>query len=245
MIDLHCHLLPAIDDGPEGLDEALRLARLAVANGITKSIMTPHIHPGRYQNARDNIAEATESFRDALAEHEIPLEVGYAAEVRIGPEILKMVADEAIPFLGEHEGYQVMLLELPHEGVPVGSENLIDWLLKRNIRPMIAHPERNKDVMRDLAKIHPFVERGCLLQLTAMSVANRFGDHARERAVEMLERDWVHVIATDAHNIAHRPPDLAAGRDAATRIVGEEKARALVEDNPRRLVESGEKLQNG
>ena len=236
MLDLHCHFLPAIDDGPTILDESLLLARMAVENGIKLSVMTPHIHPGRYQNQKQNIVQAVDDFRLALKESNITLDLRAAAEVRIGPEILTMVQQEDIPFLGELDGYKIMLLEFPHEMIPVGSENLVDWLLKRNILPMIAHPERNKDVMRDLSKITPFVARGCLLQITAASIANRFGDHAYHRAKEMLEQDWVHIIATDAHNRQHRPPDLAAGRDAAARIVGMEQANKLVEDNPREIV---------
>ena len=236
MLDLHSHFLPNIDDGPTTLDESLMLARMAVANGIKLSVMTPHIHPGRYLNQKKNIEQAVGDFRQVLEKHNIPLELRAAAEVRIGPEILTMVQQESIPFLGELDGYKIMLLEFPHDMIPVGSENLVDWLLKRKIRPMIAHPERNKDVMRDLSKIMPYVTRGCLLQITAASIANHFGDKAFIRAKEMLEQDWVHIIATDAHNRQHRPPDLAVGRDAAARFVGEGQARKLVEDNPRMLL---------
>ena len=101
---------------------------------------------------------------------------------------------------------------------------------------MIAHPERNKEVMRDLSKIMPYVTRGCLLQITAASIANRFGEQAYTRAKEMLENDWVSIIATDAHNTQHRPPDLAAGRDAAAEIVGTEQASKLVTENPKNIV---------
>ena len=236
MIDLHSHFLPSIDDGPTSLNESLMLARMAVANGIELSVMTPHIHPGRYLNQKQNIEQAVDDFRLELEKNDIPLELRAAAEVRIGPEILTMVQQEAIPFLGELEGYRIMLLEFPHDMIPVGSENLVDWLLKRNIRPMIAHPERNKDVMRDLSKIVPYVIRGCLLQITAASISNQFGDMAYIRSKEMLEQDWVHIIASDAHNRQHRPPDLAAGRYAAEKIVGAEQAKMLVEDNPAEIV---------
>ena len=238
MIDCHCHFLPSIDDGPTTLEESLLLAKLAVANGIKLSVMTPHIHPGRYLNQRQNIEQAVADFRQALKENSIPLELRAAAEVRIGPEILTMVEQDAIPYLGELDGYKILLLEFPHEMIPVGSENLVDWLLKRKIRPMIAHPERNKDVMRDLNKLLPYVTRGCLLQITAASIANRFGELAHTRAKEMLENDWVSIIATDAHNTQHRPPDLAAGRDAAAEVVGIEKANKLVLDNPRNIIET-------
>ena len=237
MIDLHCHFLPNIDDGPKSLEESLDLARFALDNGITKSVMTPHIHPGRYENTRLDIQVAVQKFEVALARQGIPLNLSVGAEVRIGADTIYMVAQEEIPFLGELGGYKILLLEFPHETIPIGSLNLVQWLMAKEIRPMIAHPERNKDVMRDLSKIEPFINEGCLMQLTAASIAGNFGKQAEMVSRNMLEKDWVYAIATDAHNIDHRPPDLAAGRDAAAEIVGLEKANLFVNDHPRAILQ--------
>ena len=237
MIDLHCHFLPNIDDGPGSLEESLDLARFALDNGITKSVMTPHIHPGRYENSRLDIQVAVQKFEVALARQGIPLDLSVGAEVRIGADTIYMVAQEEIPFLGELGGYKILLLEFPHETIPIGSLNLVQWLMAKDIRPMIAHPERNKDVMRDLSKIEPFINEGCLMQLTAASIAGNFGKQAEMVSRQMLENDWVYVIATDAHNIDHRPPDLAVGRDAAAEIVGLEKANLFVGDHPRTILQ--------
>lgn len=232
MIDLHCHLLPAIDDGPDTLSEALDLARLALANGIEHSVVTPHIHPGRYENERANIESAVTDFKAALKAHNIPLKISSGGEVRISVEAISMVRHTQIPMLGHENGYDIMLLEFPHSHILPGSDKLVAHLLNQNIRPMIAHPERNKDVMRSLDKLLPFVEAGCLLQLTAGSVAGSFGKFARQRAIEMLERGWVTVLASDAHNHKYRPPDLRAGRDAAAAIIGEAAAMDLVLGRP-------------
>jgi protein-tyrosine phosphatase len=237
MIDLHCHFLPNIDDGPESLVESLDLARFALENGITKSVMTPLIHPGRYENSHLDIQLAVQKFEVALARQGIPLDLSIGAEVRIGADTIYMVAQEEVPFLGELGGYKILLLEFPHETIPVGSINLVQWLMAKDIRPMIAHPERNKDVMRDLSKIEPFINEGCLMQLTAASIAGNFGKQAEMVSRQMLENDWVYVIATDAHNIDHRPPDLAVGRDAAAEIVGLEKANLFVDDHPRTILQ--------
>jgi len=236
MIDLHCHFLPNIDDGPDTLEESLELARYAVDNGITHSVLTPHVHPGRYDNKRIDIEQAVKKLEVALGRQGIPLDLSVGAEVRIGADTIYMVAQEQIPFLGEYGGYKVLLLEFPHDTIPVGSVNLVQWLMAKQIRPMIAHPERNKDVMRDISKIIPFIEEGCLLQLTAASVAGNFGKQAHAISTQMLEKDWVFAIATDAHNLKHRPPDLAAGRDAAAEIIGMEKANTLINDNPQKIL---------
>jgi protein-tyrosine phosphatase len=235
VIDLHCHLLPGIDDGPETLEDALAMARIALANGIEEARVTPHLHVGRWDNDLPLIATAADAYRRALAEAGIALSVSFAAEVRASYDILPLIEENRVPFLGELDGYKVLLLELPHSHVPVGVEKLISWLLGRRIRPMIAHPERNKDILRDPKKILPFVREGCLLQLTADAVCGEFGEDAARRAAEFLDQGWVTVLASDAHDTVARPPRMAPGRDAAARIIGEQAARALVEDTPRRI----------
>ena len=236
MIDLHCHLLPGIDDGPATLEEALEMARIAVANGITESHVTPHLHPGRWENDRPKIAAAVETYQMALAAAGIPLQIGFAAEVRLDYEILPLIEAGRVPFLGKLDGFQVMLLEFPHSHVPVGADKFVAWLLARNIRPMIAHPERNKDLMRDPARIEPFMQAGCMLQLTADSVAGGFGDLCALRAREFLERGWVSILASDAHDTVDRPPRMAPGRNAAAKIVGEEEALRMTHGTPLRIV---------
>src|ERR1035437_3630800 len=117
MVDLHCHLLPGIDDGPETLEDAIRLARHAVASGIEKSVVTPHILPDRYDNTLPGIREAAARFRAELAERRIPLELGYAAEVRIGPEVISLADEELLPTLGSVDGHMIVLLEFAHSPV--------------------------------------------------------------------------------------------------------------------------------
>lgn len=236
MIDLHCHLLPGIDDGPESLAEALDMARIAVANGIEAAHVTPHLHPGRWDNDLSKIAAAVDAYRAALAEAGIPLALGFAAEVRLDYEILPLIEAGRVPFLGTLEGYRVMLLEFPHSHVPVGADKFVAWLLARNIRPMIAHPERNKDLMRDPDRLEPFVRAGCLLQITADAITGGFGELCALRAREFLQHGWVSVIASDAHDTTDRPPRIAPGRDAAALIVGEEEALRLTRGTPLRIV---------
>lgn len=236
MIDLHCHLLPGIDDGPADLATALRLARHAVSAGIRTAVVTPHMHSGRYENRAAGIRAAAQAFQRALDAEGIALEIAGAAEVRLDHEILSWVGADHIPYLGRWEGERLMLLEFPHSHVPVGADKLVAWLLKQGIRPMIAHPERNKDILRSIDKLLPFIRLGCLLQVTAGSVAGSFGPLARARAVDLLERGWVTVLASDAHNLEARPPELEPGRLAAALIVGEEESWNLVRHRPAAII---------
>lgn len=238
MIDLHNHLLPGIDDGAPDLEISLALARVAVQDGITHLVCTPHIHPGRYDNTLASIQKALESFVVALKISNIPLQVAAAAEVRFGLELMVGIAQGAIPLLGEWEGKKVLLLEFPHSEIPFGAERLTDWLLQRNIVPMIAHPERNKGIMRTPSKLRPFLKQGCLLQVTASSVAGHFGPAAQGIAYELLKQGAVTILATDAHNIQHRPAILTEGLVCAARIIGDIKAEALVMKNPWAIAKS-------
>ncbi len=236
MIDLHCHLLPGIDDGPETLADALAMARLAVGNGITEAHVTPHLHVGRWDNDLAGIKKAVEAYRGELAAAAIPLKLGFGAEVRLAYEVLPLIEAGRVPFLGKWDGLDVLLLEMPHGHVPVGSDKFVGWLMNRGIRPMIAHPERNKEIMRDSAKLAPFVLAGCLVQLTAGAVAGEFGDECEARAIEFLANGWVTVLASDAHDVDTRPPSMTPGLEVARSILGSEAAQALVEGNPRRIV---------
>ena len=236
MIDLHCHLLPGIDDGAKTLADALDMARAAVEDGINTAVMTPHLHPGRYENTRSSTVKPLREFRAALRKEQIALEISVAAEVRLAVEILPLLEQDEVPFLGEMDGYRIMLLEFPHGHITHGAENLIQKLLDKKIRPIIAHPERNKDVIRDLAKIKSFVEMGCLLQLTASAVAGRFGEGPHLRARQLLELGVVNVLATDAHNLKGRRPELREGMLAAAEILGQEAAHDLVYQRPLAII---------
>src|SRR5258708_15303818 len=141
MIDLHCHFLPGIDDGAQTLADGIALAQAAVADGITYSVMTPHIDPGRYQNTRSTIETAFRDFRLALRKARVPLHIGMAAEVRLSPDIVALLSQNELAFLGELDGHRIMLLEFPHSHIPPGADKLIERLLKERIKPLIAHPE--------------------------------------------------------------------------------------------------------
>ncbi len=237
MIDLHCHLLPAVDDGSASLEEALSMVRAAVEDGTKHLVLTPHVQPGRYENTRASLAPHFEAFSAAVADEGIPVGLSIAGEVRLGAEVLQLAASDNLPFLGRWQGQNVMLLELPHSHIPPGSDKLVKWLLDRNILPMIAHPERNKAVMDDLSKLHPFVEMGCLFQLTAMSVTADFGDSAHQRAHQILENNWATVIASDGHNLKHRPPFLSKAFRLVEAVYGSTEAQTLFTLNPAKIVD--------
>lgn len=236
VIDLHCHFLPGIDDGAENIEQALELAQMAVADGITAAAMTPHVHVGRYENYRTGIVKRTEEFQRALEQRGIPLTVFPAGEVRLNYEVMDLVNADEAPFLGMLDGYRIMLLEFPHSQIPVGADKLVQWLLSRKIRPLIAHPERNKDVMRAQMKIEPFVNMGCMLQVTAGSLLGKFGTQSKLVAEYLLLQNWISVLATDSHDAKNRPPDLGAAHDLLVSQGKGALATCLLESMPARIL---------
>lgn len=232
MIDIHCHLLPGIDDGPKVVDEAIAMARMAVADGISRMVLTPHIHPGRWDNQRSQLLEEVDRLRCALRDSQIPLQVGLAAEVRLSDEIFLLLEKEHIPFYGCYDGYQLMLLELPHSHVPPGTENLVNWLIKQKIRPVIAHPERNKEVMKNPERVRWFDAAGCYFQFTAGAVVGRFGAKAEATVKQLLGLNLTAVLATDAHNTAARAPLLSEAKETVDRVIGEGGFHRMTSDLP-------------
>jgi protein-tyrosine phosphatase len=236
VIDIHCHLLPGIDDGAATIEQSLALARYAVADGITHMVVTPHIQLGAYDNSLATISAAFELFVAGLEKSGIELNVAMAAEVRLCPEMLPMLEQENLPLFVSPEGKQTLLLELPHSHVPPGTEQALKCLLAQDVGIVIVHPERNKEIMLDCNKVEAFIGLGCMLQLTSGSVSGRFGNPPRMAAEYMLQHGWVDLLASDAHNLQFRPPQLSDGKRAAAAIIGEDKAHELIFENPWKVV---------
>jgi protein-tyrosine phosphatase len=236
MIDLHCHYLPGIDDGPATMPEALALARAAVADGITHAVLTSHVHPEQFPNQRRNLEIATAEFAAQLAQAQIPLNVRMGGEARLCPELIDLLAANQVPFLGEVAGYRILLLEFPHQIIPVGSMQFIKSLFKLKIRPLIAHPERNKAIMANPDKVREFTEAGCWLQLTAGSLAGRFGAQAEQTAFKLIDEGWNCLTATDAHNLNNRPPRLSEGKEALRKRYGDQVAHSMVFEKPAQII---------
>lgn len=236
MIDMHSHILPAVDDGAASLKESLIMLKLAIADGVRIQVLTPHLHLGRYPNTAASLQQAFVLFQQQVQTSELAIELRLAAEVRISPEIVSLVKEQGIHWLGHWQGWPVMLLEFPHHQIPHGAINLVQWLLHQGVLPMIAHPERNRELQQDKRKLVPFLQAGCLLQLTSDSLSGQFGVDAQHLSVQLLREGHVSLLATDCHNLQYRPPRLSVGYRAAAKILGEAGAKMLVETNPSRLL---------
>jgi protein-tyrosine phosphatase len=211
------------------------LLRCAVNNGINRIVLTPHVHPGRYANTLFSLRAHFERFSRAVLSAQIPVSLALGGEVRLCDDVLPMLDRDEVPLLESASGEKILLLEFPHSHVPAGCMVFLRWLKQRGITALIAHPERNKELMGDPQRLKQFIDEGCLVQVTAAAVIGNFGKRAQQSARYFLDRNWVTVLATDAHNVQHRPPLLREAAEAVASWYGDERAEQLVEIAPAEL----------
>jgi protein-tyrosine phosphatase len=232
LIDLHNHMLPSIDDGAHSVDIALQMALQALDSGVTHVVCTPHIHSGYYDNSLTTIQMATQEFAEYLQLHQCPLKIACAAEVRICPEIMRWQASGDLPYLGQWQGKDLLLLELPHSHIPAGTDKLIKWLMTHNVQPLIAHPERNRDILQDYRKFTQLKNQGCLFQLTAGALLGRFSAAVESLAWRMLDEHSISIIASDSHNLERRPNEMGKCRARLAEYLDPVYVSKLFEQTP-------------
>ncbi|WP_459756004.1 tyrosine-protein phosphatase [Pediococcus ethanolidurans] len=202
MIDLHCHILPGVDDGSPDIETSLKLAEVAVEQGITHMLLTPHHMDGDYLNHKADVIEKTTAFQEALDRNQIRLTVFPGQEVHITGELIQATDRDDILFADESNRY--LILELPHNEVPEYTEKMLFALQTRGITPILVHPERNQGFMQDPDKLYEFVSQGCLTQLTASSYVGVFGEHVQKFTEQIVDAGLGFVFASDAHNLKGR-----------------------------------------
>jgi protein-tyrosine phosphatase len=211
VIDLHCHVLPGIDDGPRTIDESVALARAAYASGIRTIVATPHAS-ARYPNRPAAIHELVALLNERLQTEGIGIEIRPGAEIAMthAPEIDP--AELARMTLG---GGPWLLLEPPFSPVVAGLDRLVATAQADGYRVVLAHPERCTAFHRDPKMLETLVDEGALTSITAGSLAGRFGKEVRRFASKLVEDGLVHNVASDAHDPLRRPPGIGAELDRA------------------------------
>ena len=235
MIDIHCHILPGIDDGPATLDESIEMCRIAAADGIETIVATPHFKPGTFDHAGVDIIRGVSALNDELKRQGITVKILPGADVGVTPELAGHLARD--PFLSINGTGRYFLAELPHETIPAKWDQFLLALRRQGVVPILTHPERNRWFLNRREALVSYVLAGGLVQITAMSVTGRVGADVREYCRFLLRRNLVHVIATDAHSIDQRPPILSQAVKVASDLIGESAASMLVRDNPRAIIE--------
>lgn len=236
VIDLHCHILPGIDDGPGSVPESIRMAEAAVEAGTTTIACTSHMHP-RYPTPPVVIHEGVRDLQGRLDALDVPLRVVPGGELSLEWLPRMTDADLAMACLGDGDW---LLVEMPFHGWPLRLADTLRDLEIRGYGVILAHPERAEAVQRAPDRMRDIMGRGPLVQVTAGSLTGEHGSGARRAAEALLRSGWVHFLASDAHSAGPwRPPGLGDGLEAAARVLRTEpdELRWMVEDGPRAVVE--------
>jgi protein-tyrosine phosphatase len=229
LVDIHCHLLPGIDDGAADLTAALAMARIAAGDGIATVVATPHQLGAHARNRAEDVRRRTREFAAALAAAKIPLAVLPGGDVRVDDHLPRRLADGEALTLGDHGRH--LLLELPHE-LYVPLDGTLAELQRAGVVGVLSHPERNAGLLAHPNIAAELVDRGCLMQVTAGSFRGAFGPAAQRLAEWMLAEGLVHFVATDAHGVSSRRPLLRPAFDRVAELAGASAAVELCSQNP-------------
>lgn len=236
MIDLHCHILPGVDDGPSHVEESLKMAECAVADGIHTLVATPHAFNGIYHNPLPHIFAHIAHLKKIIIEKQIPIDICPGAEIRIHQDMYRSVKEGKTVSINNTGHY--ILVEFPYNMILPGTRDVLFQLFLNGITPVLAHPERNLALQRNPDILSDLVTMGCLVQLTAMSITGELGHDAMEYAHFLLKQRQAHVIATDSHNAESRPPILSSAVEVTAHILCDTKAaEAMVTENPRIILD--------
>jgi protein-tyrosine phosphatase len=237
VIDLHSHILPGIDDGPETVEDAVALARATLEAGIDTIVATPHVS-SRYPNRPETVRRTLDELRAALAQASVPLTVHPGAEIAL--DQLVELSDEELAALAIGGG-RFLLLESPLSAGAGDVEPLLHNAVQRGFRVVLAHPERSPQFQRDPAQLNRLAGAGVLMSVTAGALSGGFGDRARRLAARMLREGIVHNLASDMHDRRRRPPGIAGPVAEASELGPEVEAQLdwLADAVPRAILDGG------
>ena len=234
MIDIHQHLIYGVDDGAPDLASSLAMAREAVADGITRIVCTSHssdAFPWQQQLIDERFAELRERLKDTI-------ELSLGCELHTTYENIEDATSHPLRYSFDGKGY--LLIEFPNISVPPQIDDSIFELQAAGYTIIIAHPERYPFLQQETERLANWMRKGCLVQVTAGSLYGRFGRAAEAFSNELLERNWIHFLATDGHHIKWRPPHLRKAFEYVKDRQGEEAARRLCLLNPQAAVDGAE-----
>ncbi len=229
LVDIHCHLIPGIDDGAKNWSETLAMARMAAADGIGTIVVTPHQLGGYPQNDGQTIRARTHQLQEFLNQHQVPLTVLPGADVRIEAGMVAKLRSGEVLTLADRR--QHVLLELPHE-MYMPLEHLLAELKAARLVGILSHPERNLGILAEPRVVAPLVQEGCLMQITAGSLLGAFGPQVQRFSDWLVTEGLVHFVSSDAHGPKNRRPLLRQAMERVAQLVGRESAGQLCCGNP-------------
>jgi protein-tyrosine phosphatase len=230
VIDIHCHILPEVDDGAKSWEMAQQMCQMAVADGITDIVATPHAND-RYFYDRESLQAMLSQLQEKVGDSP---RLALGCDFHLSYDNLQAAYVNPENYVIEKTRY--LLVELSNYSVPAQTGDCFQKLGDHGMTPVLTHPERNPILQSAPQRILEWAEQGCIMQVTASSFTGAWGEKVQQIALWLLEHEAVHVLATDAHDTKYRVPKLSAGREVVAEIVGADIADALVEGNPKAIL---------
>lgn len=237
-VDIHCHCLPGLDDGPKYLHESLALCQGLVDDGVSVAVATPH-QLGQFDgcNEPEKVRQEVTRLNKELENKNIPLTIMPGGDVRIDERITSLIETDKVQTLAD--GGKYILLELPSR-IFIDIEPLLIELAGRRVQAIVSHPERHFVLCKQYGIIPKWLSRSAHLQITAGSLIGDFGKNAQKAAWKFLSMGWVSFVATDAHNMTGRKPRMEMAYKEICMKLSPEIARMVCIENPIRLIEGRE-----
>lgn len=232
IIDMHSHILSGVDDGPKTAEESIELLEQAVKEGITDIIATSHAYHPQFHTSFEEIHRQVAELNVLCKQQEIPLNIFSGQEIRLCDQTAdNLLAGQALGLANS----KYVLIELPSQGIPAFTTQLIQQILNQNKIPIIAHPERNRAISEKPNRLAKLIQHGALAQVTAGSLAGHFGKSIQQTAVKLVDAHLVHVYGSDVHNLVNRPFLFNKGLDYLDKMKKHEYVDILLENNARIL----------
>ncbi|EZP59701.1 tyrosine-protein phosphatase [Exiguobacterium sp. RIT341] len=202
MVDIHCHILPLVDDGPASVEHALQLAEQAVAEGVSRIIATPHIYHPQFETEDVDVQLTVDEFNVLLKQRDIPLTVYPGHEIRLIGELMEALeAGQALTL----NDSRYILIEFPSSGIPSYARQVFAELISDGYIPVVAHPEKNKAIIQNPSLLFELISNGAISQVTCASLIGKYGKDVQRFAIALLENGLAHLVASDAHHLEKRP----------------------------------------
>ena len=234
MVDLHCHILPGIDDGSKDIEETLEMARIAVSEGVQHIICTPHyIQYSDYYNKKQ-VEALVDEMNERLNEEGISLTLSAGHEVYMTPDLPKLVQEGEVSTLNNT---QYLLVEFPMNDIPLYAEDVFYELRLMGLTPVLAHPERYPMIIENPTLLLKFLNLGVLCQANVGSIRGFFGERVQETVFKLIEHRMIHFIATDAHTPRNRSPKVQKALEAVTKLDAT-LAQELFIENPLKVYQN-------
>ena len=226
MVDIHCHILPGMDDGADTIETSIQMAEMAIADGVTHVVATPHAN-SNFKFNPELIRQRRDELQSVVGNR---LQLGTGCDFHVNFENLQDLQKNPQKYTINQKNY--LLVEFADFAIPQSMDDTMHQLQLMGLSPIITHPERNALLRTKPERMYRWLHQGAYVQITAQSILGRFGTSAKERAEEWLDTDRVHFVASDAHSVKGRPLLLRAAYDAVVARRGQEVAGALFHDNP-------------